>query len=211
VSYDLSDIQLSGKVTARFKAVPLLAALNQLANPHGISIERVNGILVFARGVHIDAAPTDERTPPNRVQDKVQGAAKPPAKVYEEIPLRFLKLVDALALLKGLYPDSSGDNAITVGAVPERNAVYIGGLPAVVTQAVAVLGQADQEVPHVLIEALVVEFDVTAIQQLGTKITGAAIGKFAGINFIPGQLGANLGFTFLDGIVNPATQKLDWR
>ncbi len=199
VSYDLSDISLNGTVTARFNRVPLLVALNQLVNPHGLSVDRKNGILVFQRGLKVDApaaggAPT--------VGDAAKAAPKAD-NIYEEVALRHLKGSDAVALLKGLYA-GGGSSAITIGELPELNAVYIGGQPNAVTKAVAVLNQADQEVPHVLIEALVVQFDVDAVAQLGTKITDGAAGKFSGINLIPGQLGANVGFTFLDGIVNPA-------
>jgi type II secretory pathway component GspD/PulD (secretin) len=206
VSYDMSDIRLNGMVTARFSGVPLLVALNRLVNPHGVSVGRTDQILVFRRGTPISAATTDAAAPAGSGASATAGG--PPAtadtgKVYEEVALQSLKVSDAVSLLQGLYPPGVEGPKVTVGALNELNAVYIGGVRSEVQKAVAVLNQADQDVPHVLIEALVVEFDTAAVDQLGAQMSNLASGEFSGVSFIPGQLGDNVGFTFLEGIVNP--------
>src|SRR5690606_9679253 len=65
------------------------------------------------------------------------------------------------------------------------------------------LNRADRQVPHVLIEALVVEMDVTAAVALGTDITDAASGRFSGMSLLPGAAGGNVAFSFLEGAMNP--------
>jgi type II secretory pathway component GspD/PulD (secretin) len=198
-AYDLGNVRLNGYANARFQKVPLLTALNQLINPYGVSVARQEGMLIFRRGIRATADGTANAGPEG---DEVAGDS---GTVYEVVPLRNLRVADAANLLRGLYNFENVDEpAITIGELVERSALYIGGAPRDVDNAIAVLAEADQAVPHVLIEALVVEYDVDALENLGTEISDAASGDFSNINLMPSQLGQNVVFTFLQGAANAA-------
>lgn len=203
VAFNLSNVRLSGRATARFDNLPLTRALSQLLNPHGISVASQDGVLVFRHGGRIDPVVAEA--------DPANNGDAPPASgqtLYQEVGLQNLSAADAVALLKDLYGDSDDDDddessTVTFGSLAELNTVYLAGDRASVLEGVALLNRADREVPHVLIEALVVELDVTAAVAIGTDITGGASGDFSGINLLPGGIGGNISFTFLEGAANP--------
>jgi general secretion pathway protein D len=91
---------------------------------------------------------------------------------------------------------------IKFGALEELNVVFVSGLRRDVLNAIGVLNRADREVSQVLIEALVVELDITAAVELGSRLSDGASGNFSGITFSPGDVGGNIGFSFLEGASN---------
>lgn len=203
VPFNLSNVRLRGRATARFDDLPLTRALSQLLNPHGISVGRQDGVLVFRHGGRIDTAVAEADSAGEEVTAPAAGQT-----LYEEVGLQNLSAADAVALLKDLYGDNDDDDddessTVTFGSLAELNTVYLAGERTSVLEGVALLHRADREVPHVLIEALVVELDVTAAVALGTDITGGASGEFSGINLLPGAVGGNVSFTFLEGAANP--------
>ncbi len=205
--FNLSAVRLGGSATARFSGLPLTSALNQLLNPHGVSVASRDGVLVFGQGGQIDpgaAAPAMAADG----QDAATAGGADDQPLYMEVGLRNLSAADAVTLLDDLYGGDDDDDdddgaSVTFGSLPELNTVYLAGQRAAVREGVALLNRADREVPHVLIEALVVELDVTAAVALGTDITGGASGEFGGVSLLPGALGGNVSFSFLEGAMNP--------
>lgn len=205
-SYNLTSVRLAGTVTARFSGLPLTSALNQLLNPHGVSVARQDGVLVFRHGGQIDPGAAGPVTA--EAGEDGQPAAGADGPLYMEVSLQNLSAADAVTLLKDLYDGGDDDDdddapSVTFGSLAELNTVYLAGQRRAVQEGVALLNRADREVPHVLIEALVVELDVTAAVALGTDITNAASGEFGDISLLPGGVGGNISFSFLEGAMNP--------
>ncbi|MGD9535582.1 MAG: type II secretion system protein GspD [Alphaproteobacteria bacterium] len=224
VPYNFSGVRLHGRATARFDRLPLVAALNQLVNPQGISLDTQDGVLVFRYGGQI-TAPTAAVPPTlDAKADALPTGGATNGVVYQEVTLRYLSVDDAVTLLEGLYSasgraddgndDDDGDDdededdddsasaSINFGALGDLNAVYLAGRDSDVRSAVAVLNRADREVVQVLIEVLVVELDVQAVVDLGSALTGGASGNFSDISLSAGSLGGNIGFSFLEGANN---------
>ena len=192
--YNLSNVRLGGRATVRFSRLPLVEALNLVLAASSLSVADVDGNLVFRNGSSIQAAAY-----------RAADGGEDDRPVTESIALKNISSEEAISLLEGLYPAGSDQpNAIAVsyGALPDLNEVYVAGARNDVSDAVAVLNRADREVPHVLIEALVVEFDTTATAALGADIADAATGVFSGIALSPGAEAANIAFSFEQGAVN---------
>ncbi|MEM8976702.1 MAG: hypothetical protein AAGD43_32030 [Pseudomonadota bacterium] len=206
-SYNLSGVSIAGRVTARFKDLPLMTALNQLLSHRGLGAYKEGDVIRLrygapikpARTVHQGEAKTEET-------EKASHSNKEPQKpqvVYEEVPLRHVKMEDTLKMIQAVFQGQT--NNIKFGTLPERNAIYLAGHAEAVSSARAVIARADQEVPHVLIEALVVAFSKDDAGTFQSSVTSAAINNFSGINLIPGQTSANITFTFLHGVKNTKT------
>ncbi|MFN3233681.1 MAG: type II secretion system protein GspD [Alphaproteobacteria bacterium] len=91
-----------------------------------------------------------------------------------------------------------------IAPIPGTNIVILAGPPEQVEAAITLLRFADQERPHVIIEALVIEADVAALKRLGARIGNGASGEFSGINLSPGSAFTDtLTFAFLQGAANP--------
>src|SRR5690606_33497844 len=116
-----------GRATARFGDLPLLGALNQLVNPHGIAVASQSGVLVFGHGGVID---TDEG--PSMMADGGDtgpsgGGADDPI-LYQEIGLQNLSAADAVSLLGDIYGDDDDDDdeedaSLRFGSIAELNTV----------------------------------------------------------------------------------------
>lgn len=205
--FNLTSVRLTGTATARFSGLPLTGALNQLLNPHGVSVATQDGVLVFRHGGQIDPGATGlAMAAVGEDGQPADEAGNQP--LYMEVGLQNLSAADAVTLLKDLYDGDDDDDdddapSVTFGSLAELNTVYLAGQRRAVLDGVALLSRADREVPHVLIEALVVELDVTAAVAIGTDITNAASGEFGNISLLPGGVGGNISFSFLEGAVNP--------
>lgn len=224
--YNLSAVRLGGRATARFTGLPLLSALNELLNPHGISVGRASGILQFKYGRAVDLSAGADSSDGQTTNSGGSGGT-----AYREVSLSYLDASQAVDFLDRIYGDDDDDDdddgdddddsdsstgssefdidlggggELKYGALPELNAIFLAGPADDVSSAAILLGQVDREVPHVLIEALVVELDVAAVMQLGTNITDAALGVASGVQLLPAAVGGNIGFTLLEGAANPA-------
>ncbi|MEM6496250.1 MAG: secretin N-terminal domain-containing protein, partial [Pseudomonadota bacterium] len=203
-SYNLSGVSITGRVTAKFKNLPLMDALNQLLSHRGLGAYKEGDVIRLrygapikpARTVHQGEAKTEKAAHSNK-------ETQTPQVVYEEVPLRHVKMEDTLKMLQAVFQGQT--NNIKIGTLPERNAIYLAGHAEAVSSARAVIARADQEVPHVLIEALVVAFSKDDAGSFQNSVTNAAINNFSGINIIPGQTAANITFTFLHGVKNTKT------
>ncbi|HEV8675044.1 MAG TPA: hypothetical protein VGX21_13435 [Methylomirabilota bacterium] len=220
----------AARVTARFDALPVLPALNRLLEPHGLSAAVKDSVLVIGPGgpgeTAASAAPAPPATP---APPSPPAAAAPPAPPGAPIlpgllpglappglgaprpwtgitvPLRYLDTAAAAAFLDGLYPLSqpAGTRVITFGQQPYTNAISLVGGIDEVGKAARLLRQADHEPAHVVIEALVVEFDADALEQLGTDLQNFASGEISALTTAIGLVGQKaLTFTYTAGAAN---------
>ena len=208
-SYNVSGVSITGRVTAKFTDLPLMSALNQLLSHRGLGAYKEGDVIRLRYGAPIETSSTakedkkDEKGKTGHLNKESKTSAEiRPKVVYEEVPLRHVKMEDTLKMLQAVF---RGDDKIKFGNLPERNAIYLAGDAEAVSSARAVITRADQEVPHVLIEALVVAFTKDDAETFQSSITNAAINNFSGINIIPGQAAENITFTFLHGVKNTKT------
>lgn len=116
-----------------------------------------------------------------------------------EVPLKHLDLATASSLIGGLFPGT-----VRFGGQPYSNSIFLSGPAEQVTIAARVLNQSDRTPFHVVIEALVVEFNSEVLQELGTDIVGLASGAISGLTTGFGTNTA-LTFTYTKGAGNTAT------
>ena len=174
-SYNLSGVSITGRVTAKFKNLPLINALNQLLSHRGLSAYEEDHVIRLRYGAPIKPASKETKTSHSKEKPKNSGNLQQQV-VYEEVPLRHVKMEDTLKMLQAVFKDQ--DKKIKFGNLPERNAIYLAGHAEAVSSARAVIARADQEVPHVLIEALVVAFTKDDAESFQNSITNAAIDTF---------------------------------
>ncbi len=104
----------------------------------------------------------------------------------------------------GDYPGGPPAGRLAVAPLPGTNIVIIAGPYEQVEAAISLLQFADQERPHVIIEALIIEADVAAITRLGSSITNGGSGEFSAIDFVPGGAFTDaITFSFLEGSSTP--------
>ena len=175
---------LSGIVTAHIVDTPLIEALNLLLGQHGYSATLERGLIRIRPGV---ISPTAAQ----------QAAAGDGEMVSAEIRIANLD-GPAISQLLGL---ASG----TVKAVhqPSTGTVYVTGPGNLVREALAILARADRAPAHVLLEALVVEFDRQTLRALGIDFSKAQIGNYKDIILDPGNFGGLLEFTRIYGADHP--------
>lgn len=179
--YLLNNVTLRGTVTARFASVPIVEALDLLLSTRGLGVNLRNGVAMI-EGVAVPAE--TERSSPSGV-------------ITAEVPLQWIDTATAGSILAGLYPTSPGGSgpppAVQYGMQPSTNSVFLVGEAGAVNRTRSVLQQADRESAHILIEALVVEFDRDALERLETDIANGAFHSFSGI-------ASNFGDLLRDGL-----------
>jgi type II secretory pathway component GspD/PulD (secretin) len=87
----------------------------------------------------------------------------------------------------GILSQFFGSGALKAHYDASRGRVLLSGARKDVYEATAMLHRADREVRHVLIEALVVQFDERTIAKLGIDWSSGQTGKFSAISFSPGH------------------------
>jgi type II secretory pathway component GspD/PulD (secretin) len=103
--------------------------------------------------------------------------------IFRELSLSHLDSAGAADLLNGLYPTSlaTGTRSVQFAGQPSTNSVVLSGPADKVNAAAAALARADRAPRHVVIEALVIEFDANALEQVGLDLSGGAKGNFGGV------------------------------
>ncbi|RLC11326.1 MAG: hypothetical protein DRI57_19120, partial [Deltaproteobacteria bacterium] len=160
--YLFDQVRLHGNITARFNNKPLTDALNIILKPILLSAKQEDGMVV------ISGAAGDD----------------PEAKVKAKVSMKNLDMTTALELLSGTFPmnQNEGKREVDYGSVPGTNTLYLRGTKNKVFQAAQMLTEADQEIKHVVIEVLVVEFASGALERLGTNVMQLADGRYQGID-----------------------------
>lgn len=121
------------------------------------------------------------------------------------VPLRYLDTTTAASLLDSLYPEAGigGTRVVTYGQQPKTNTLILYGPADEAKKAAVALRRADRDPSHIIIEALIVEFDADALDQLAIDISKLSAGPYSNIATSFGSLlGNSLGFTYVPGANN---------
>jgi protein transport protein HofQ len=197
MAYQMGDIVLNGNVTSRFKNKPLVPSLKLILSSHGYFCELKNGVLMFG-DLQIGSDPSDPKAPP-----------EPMRIVQKEIAIDFLDADEITSILTGLYPVHSRNGSgggINFAVNANRGMLYIRGPGDEVQKAVKIIRLADRDQKHVVIEAMVVEFDSDAFEQLGVDLSNAAGGEISALATQFGSITTNaITFTQTDNVKSAAT------
>lgn len=192
-AYVYRSVRPAGTVTAHFTAHPLLEALDLLLAGNGYAAVQQQGVIMIQDRAALPGAASADTTATG------EGATA----AHAEVPLTHLSAEEADSMLRRLYPPED-DSRFRHVAHPISNSIVLTGPPARVEQATALLRRTDQASPHVLMEALVVQFNRNALLELGADISGGSLGRFRDLLL---QFGAGnaegIGFTWLDSTALP--------
>lgn len=196
VEYRTEVLRYNRRVSARFSRRPLADGLNVLLDGSGLVAVWKDGMLSFYEDQFLT---TDSEA--NDSDDDEDGTI-----VSQEVVLRYIAATDMVDLITALFSAEYDydDEALTVGSLPELNAVFVAGPSDAVTEAVSVIRRADRPVAHVIIEALVVNIDTSSVESLSLSFTDGASGRFDLSTLVPGQTGGNVVASFSDLAANSA-------
>ncbi|MCR9224867.1 MAG: hypothetical protein NXH70_12415 [Hyphomonas sp.] len=184
------------RVSARFIDRPIIEAINTLLESTDLYVEWRTGMLRFQTG-----RPVQDQSRLDTGSSLEWGST-----VSQEIVLQNLAALDVVEMISSLFPpdDDYEADGFTVGSLPELNAVYLSGTRAAVTRATRIIRQADRPVPHVIIEALVVNIDTSSVESIAINLSDGSAGKFDLTSLVPAQAGGNLVASFSDLAANSA-------
>ena len=198
-TYSLNDVALTGRVTAKVSRLPLLKALKAILSTQGVYARMEGDALVLHYRSNVSKPPEPPGAP------AIPGMPGPqPMESYESYHLKYLDPDAAWTLLDGLFPPGPMGRLVTFGKQPERNGIFLAGTGVGVRQAIQVLSRADRPQPTVLLEALVIEFDSDAFEQMSSNLKNLqrrTIGPLTTAIGDPGS--AALVFTQTPGVSNP--------
>lgn len=193
VDYRTQPRYFSQRVSARFSNRPLIEGLNLLLKEANASVSWEDGLLSLQMkqlGVLLDANEGNDES----------------SVISREYVLKHVAAIDMVDLIDSLFDtsDFSDEGGVTIGSLPELNTIFLSGTAAEVSEALAVVRQADRPAAHVIIEALVVKIDTSSVESLTVNLTDGASGKFDLTTLIPGQTGGNIVASFSDLAANSA-------
>ncbi len=167
----------TGTVTARFERRPLVEALSTLLRPSGMTA-RLNGSMVEINEATVQTGPAIPGTADGPSTTDDQGI------VFRKFNLTHLRPKQATGLINILCPvnENDGTRVLTVAPLLGNNSIILSGRPAAVDKAVNMLNRIDVDQGHVLLEALVLEFNVESLLDLGSRIEGGAHRRFSDVN-----------------------------
>lgn len=165
--YVIEDHGPAGRTSARFEKKPLLDGLNILLGREGYRVGMRDGVVVV-RPAAI-AMPDTSYHPDELIQREVR-----------------LDHLDE-KVTSGIVQQFFGGGQLKAQYDPSRGRVLLAGPRKEVYEATAMLHRADRPVRHVLIEALVVQFDEATLSNLGINWSQGQTGKFSAISFAPGS------------------------
>lgn len=190
VQYKAKRMNIAGRVSAKFYEMALPEAVDLLLEDTGYAVETVDNLITLVpRNNVLDAAALAE-------QSQV---------TTREVRLRHLSAPDGVTLVLDLFGDQDtdeDDTAFAASAATELNTLYLTGTAQQVEAATRILNNADQPVAHVIIEALVVDLDITAIEELGISLSDGATGSYGSISVAPGSIGSNVVASFEELAMN---------
>jgi type II secretory pathway component GspD/PulD (secretin) len=184
VGYVTGLPRLPGSVSARFERRPLIDALQALVEPAGLTAGVRDGLVAI---VPAREAPSSEAARVARLGSDAL-----------EVPLSFVRTARAAEVLDALYPlsEDTGIRAVQFAPVPETNSVLLSGSGGQVDAARRLLETLDRDPGHIMLEALVVEFNVQSFREVGSHLVDGAFGKFSDVSLDVAELiGETLTFT----------------
>jgi len=148
------QVKTYGNITANFKNLPLLQAINLILESNMLVVEQQGNTIVITKNVEEDEAQL-------------------------EITLENLNISTAMELLNSMYDSEN----FKQGIIPSSNTIYLKGTKNEISKASQFLLKVDREIPHVFIEVLIVELNTDELQKLGSKFEDLQ-GKYgSGINY----------------------------
>ena len=199
VQYKVSRTDFTNRVSAQFYELDLVDGLNLLLDETGYVAEDTDHLIRLV----------ENQIPLHTSSGESTGALE-----TREIRLRNISAPDAVTLVNDLFENQETEDdqiAFAASAAFELNTVYLTGTTQFVDAASRVLAKADQPVAHVIIEALVVDLDITAIEELGISWSDGAAGSYSSIGIAPGSIGSNVVASFeeLAGNTEQLTATID--
>ncbi|HEX7087972.1 MAG TPA: secretin N-terminal domain-containing protein [Vicinamibacterales bacterium] len=185
VGYVAEVPRLPGMVSARFERRPLLEALQALLAPAGFTAGVRDGLVAIV--------PAGEGATPS---EPARAARFEPGTA--EVPLSFVRTARAAEILDALYPlsESTGLRPVQFAPVPETNSLLLSGAGGQVDAARRLLETLDRDPGHIMLEALVVEFNIQSFREIGSHLTDGAFGDFSDVSLDVAELiGETLTFT----------------
>jgi len=117
----------------------------------------------------------------------------------------FLKFVTAKAaeeILLGFHENAIDEGSFSFGRLPSSNAIIMTGVASNIITATTLLEKMDRQSEHVFVEALVVEFNIEKLRDIGTQISGGARGSLSSFFLdVANGSGSNLSFNY-DGAIS---------
>ena len=188
VQHGFASTSVSGRVSASFQGVKLVPALNVLLRQQGFRAAVHDGIVTLERDLSSSSEPD--------LLFRSQG--------FTEAPIHHGDPDAIMNMLRALYGDEK-TGKLHIALHPDKKSILLKGDEEPVLQALELIRRAVREPAHVIIESLVVEFNVAAYEKLGSDILGGQSGQFSGITSNIGvkELPA-LAFSWEEAARNPA-------
>jgi len=170
--YINENTTLPGTITASFEARPLIEALAILLRPRGMTANMRDSMVILGSGSQTNAMDAALSSFPDNAE-----------KIHIDWPLENISTQRAIAVLDSIFPidEDSGLRDIGFAAHIETNSIVLSGTRGNVESAIRLLDDIDEDSGHVLLEALVVEFNVQSFLDLGAQISNGASGEISNI------------------------------
>ena len=198
VAYSMEAPAIHGTVSARFADRPLLEILNVLLEPKGLSASLRDEVIVIR----------PSSSPAEGEAEEADLYAGQLALSVIEYPLRYLKTRRAQEILSELYPadEDTGQRPIAFAVRPENNSILLTGARPDIEFAAELLRTLDTDAGHIMIEALVVEFNTESFLDLGWRLAQGAKGNFSDVFIdLADLVGDTISFTMASDAANTTT------
>ena len=189
---------LGSRTTARLSGRPLDEVLELILGPTGLGARVRDGVVILEEAADVgggepvpfgEAGPDDDEANAGYDADGEDEEGdeaerrRPAARVTSEHPLRYADTDSVSEILDSMYPvdEDSGRRAIAFAARPATNSIFLSGPSAEVAEASRLLDRLDADPGHVLLEALVVEFNVQSFLDIGSRITDGSRGHLTDV------------------------------
>lgn len=113
-----------------------------------------------------------------------------------EVRLSALGAAEAVELLTTVFASKIDNGDFSAAARAGANTVYLRGQKSLVVQALDIMRRADNPPRHVVIEALVVEFNKERLTDFGSQLSDGTTGNFANIFLDLAASGGNVIFSY---------------
>lgn len=190
LDYAAGPHHLGTRTTARFEGRPLAEALDLLLAPAGLGARISDGVAVLEES---STGLTKELSPGDGDED-----AAGDDETQLERRLRVADIDNVMEVLDALYPtdEDTGMRPVRFAARPETGSIFLAGSRSDVMEASRLLDRLDAHLDHVLLEALVVEFNNGSFRDVGSRLEAGSSGKLRGIAFdVANLVGDTLSFT----------------
>lgn len=182
---------LGTRTTARLSERPFTEVVELLLGPAGLGAEVRDGVLALTERRRLGGAgpaPADGAEAGDEESEDAEGsgdgeAGPPGLRMTVEHPLRFADTESVTEILDSMYPldEDTGRRAIVFAGRPATNSIFLSGPAGEVADASRLLDRLDADPGHVLLEALVVEFNVQSFLDIGSRLADGSRGHLSDV------------------------------